>query len=84
MGLDTVELIVKIEDHFMLPIPDQVAEKFVTVRDISDYITGISNADPERKIQMEQEILLIVSDHAGIDIKHLSLDMSIINDLGLD
>jgi acyl carrier protein len=84
MGLDTVELIYKVEEHFALPIPDQEAEKMATIRNISDYIAKLSGADAKTKAQIEQEVLVIVSDHAGIDINDLQLDMSITSDLGLD
>jgi acyl carrier protein len=82
MGLDTVELIYKIEEHFKLPIPDQEAEKMVTIRDILNYLIKIANADS--KSHIEQELLMIISDHAGVDVKDLWLDMSITSDLGLD
>jgi len=84
MGLDTVELIFKVEEHFKLPITDEEAEKMVTIRSISDYIAKLSGADVVRKAQIEQEVLSIVSDHAGVDISDLWLDMSITSDLGLD
>jgi acyl carrier protein len=84
MGLDTVELIYKIENHFKLPIPDEEAERMTTIRHISDYMSKLEGADEERKAQIEEEVLLIVADHAGYDITELRLDMSITSDLGLD
>lgn len=84
MGLDTVELIFKVEDYFNLPIPDEEAGKMVCIRNISDYIATLSGADAVPKAQIEQEVLAIVSHHAGVDISDLWLDMSITNDLGLD
>jgi acyl carrier protein len=84
MGLDTVELIFKIEEHFGLQIPDQEAGQMTTIRHISDYISSHTGADSERMAQIEREVLSIVADHAGVDITELWLDMSITNDLGLD
>ena len=84
MGLDTVDLIYKIEEHFDLSIPDQEAEQMTTIRKISDYIANLLNADSERRSEIENEVLDIVSDHAGVEITKLWLDMSITNDLGLD
>jgi acyl carrier protein len=84
MGLDTVDLIYKIEKHFILPIPDQEAEKMETIRDIRNYIINLSNANSDSVIEIEKELLALISDHAGVDIKELWLDMSITNDLGLD
>lgn len=38
MGLDTVELVMAIEYHFNLAIPDPVAERLYTVGDVAEYI----------------------------------------------
>ena len=84
MGLETIELVYKIENHFLLPIPDEEAKKMYTIRDISNYIAKLSGADAERTMQIEQEVLALVSSHAGVDRADLQLDMSITNDLGLD
>ena len=84
MGLDTVELIYKIEKHFQISIPDQEAEKMVTIRNISDFISRLLNAGLEEQARVEQEVLHIVSEHSGVDIKDLWLDMLITGDLGLD
>lgn len=37
-SLDTVELIMAIEEEFDIEIPDEDAEKVVTVQDVVDYI----------------------------------------------
>ena len=37
-SLDTVELVMKLEEDFDLEIPDEDAEKIQTVRDAIDYI----------------------------------------------
>ena len=37
-SLDHVELVMKIEEEFDLNIPDDCAEKFVTVKDVLDYV----------------------------------------------
>jgi acyl carrier protein len=84
MGLDTVDLIVKIEKHFKLAIPDQKAEGMTTIRNICDYLAEVTAADAHMKTQIEQEVLGLVADHAGVDDSELWLDMSITNDLGLD
>ena len=56
----------------------------VTIRNITDFISRLLNAGPEEQARVEQEVLHIVSDHSGVDIKDLWLDMSITGDLGLD
>ncbi len=39
-SLDTVELVMDLEEHFEIEIPDEDAEKFRTVKDAVDYITA--------------------------------------------
>lgn len=38
-SLDTVELVMDLEEHFGVEIPDEDAEKLKTVKDALDYIT---------------------------------------------
>lgn len=40
MGLDTVEIILEIEEAFGIHIPDEVAGNMRTVQDMVDYVTG--------------------------------------------
>jgi acyl carrier protein len=39
-SLDTVELVMKLEEDFDIEIPDEDAEKISTVQDAIDYITS--------------------------------------------
>ncbi|MDD2999195.1 MAG: acyl carrier protein [Erysipelotrichia bacterium] len=39
-SLDTVELVMDLEEHFAIEIPDEDAEKLRTVKDAVDYITA--------------------------------------------
>ncbi|NER61820.1 acyl carrier protein [Pseudomonas sp. MAFF212428] len=41
-SLETVELIMAIEDEFALTIPEQDASKFITIKDVIDYVTKTS------------------------------------------
>ncbi len=43
-SLDTVELVMELEDEFELSIPDDDAEKIQTVGHAIDYISGNANA----------------------------------------
>lgn len=38
MGLDTVELVMAIEDEFDISIPDKDAEKLQTMSDVQEYV----------------------------------------------
>jgi len=37
-GLDTVEVVLAIEEHFKLPIPDEDADRLVTIHDFICYL----------------------------------------------
>ncbi len=39
-SLDTVELVMALEDEFEITIQDEEAKKMVTVKDVVDYIVG--------------------------------------------
>ena len=43
-SLDTVELVMALEEEFETEIPDEDAEKITTVQQATDYITQILNA----------------------------------------
>jgi hypothetical protein len=40
MGLDTVELVLAVEEEFKLEIPDAAAEKMITVGDMHAFLTA--------------------------------------------
>ena len=40
-SLDVVDLVMSIEDEFEIEIPDEEAEKFVTIKDILDYLENV-------------------------------------------
>ena len=37
-SLDTVELVMNLEDHFKIEIPEKQAEKLISVQDTADFI----------------------------------------------
>lgn len=39
-SLDTVELVMALEEHFNIEIPDEAAEKIVSVKDAIDFIVA--------------------------------------------
>jgi len=43
-SLDTVELVMALEEAFDVEIPDEAAEKITTVKDVVDYITTVNAA----------------------------------------
>ncbi|MCE2996327.1 MAG: phosphopantetheine-binding protein [Cyclobacteriaceae bacterium] len=88
MSLDTVELIVSIEDHFEIRIPDPVAEKLNTVQDIVDCVYTMIKDRPENGIldsgHIAKVVIELISDKSGIPVDQIKLEHSITNDLGMD
>ena len=84
MGLDTVELIMKIENHFGIHIPDEEAEGLVTVGLISEAVARHVAATPDQLSSILLQVRTIIADHAGLDLEEVQPEKSITSDLGLD
>jgi acyl carrier protein len=54
MGLDLVELVVRIEDAFGIAIPDKVATELTTPRKVTDYVLTQVNASDESSCLSQQ------------------------------
>jgi len=46
-SLDTVELVMALEEHFEVEIPDEDAQKILTVKDAFEYVAARSVAQSE-------------------------------------
>jgi hypothetical protein len=46
MGLDTVELIIRVEKHFEIAIPNRDAERISTVQDFADFVFTLVTLNP--------------------------------------
>lgn len=84
MGLDTVYLLMKVENHFSISIPDLEAEKIVTVQDYYDTVAKHLSAKPEEMPAIQVAINTIIADHVGLDLAEIEPYKSITSDLGLD
>jgi len=47
-SLDTVELVMALEEEFDVEIPDEDAEKIITVSDVTNYIKGKAKENSEK------------------------------------
>ncbi len=54
-SLDFVELIMQLEDHYGINVPEEDAEKLITVGDVVDYLIGYALVPKPRR---EQERIL--------------------------
>lgn len=84
MGLDTVELLMKVEEHFAISIPDPEAERIATVQDYYDTVARHLAAKPAEVSAIQGAINALIADHAGLDPTEIEPRKSITNDLGLD
>jgi acyl carrier protein len=84
MGLDTVDLIVRIETYLSISIPDRQAEKIVTVQDICAIVFKLLPTSDIDRVEIENAVKTIISDHTGLKISEMDLHKSITSDLGLD
>ncbi|SHH72945.1 acyl carrier protein [Chryseolinea serpens] len=87
MSLDTVELIINMEKHFNIAIPDQEAGQIYTVQDIVNCVYSKISARPEKAVhikEIEETVIRILSESSGIPANEIQLSHSITGDLGLD
>ena len=88
MGLDTVELIMTVEDLFEIEIPDNHAENISTVQQLADYVFEKIKTKPtyenRSKEDFEEQILRLVEDMTGVPYNEIKMSHSFTNDLGMD
>jgi len=92
MGLDSVELVISIEEAFSISIPDEKASKVVTMDDLLDLVwrtiqeTHGDLGDTEIKWDKEQvweTLRLEVSRQLGIKTEKITPEARLIADLGM-
>lgn len=83
MGLDSVEILMKVEDTFRIKIPDFEAEQIVTVGDFHNTVWRHLSANQNRK-EVEIVINHIIADMAGLNLEEVTPEKKIADDLGID
>lgn len=89
MGLDSVELVMAFEEEFGVEIPDDEAERIITVGDARDCIVGKLRARAEDPDAIDPEevwsrIKAIVVDLIGVRPEKVIPEAAFIDDLGVD
>ncbi len=90
MGLDTVELVLRVEEEFDIIIPEEVAEKIVTVGDFCEAVIKIrqqkfgSSAPENTDKDVFKKIKEIIIDQLGIEPEQVTREARIVDDLGAD
>lgn len=86
MGLDAVKLIVEVEEHFGVSVPDAQIEKTATVEEFSRLLCELIDT-PEKPIKYDDILLQlqqIVSKMFKIPIDEIVPEAHFVNDLGLN
>ncbi len=91
MGMDIVELVIRTEEEFGIDIPDEMAEKLVTVGDLADCVqvclklaTGENvwaRRSPER---VRRRVRAIVVHQQGLRRSQVVDSARFVDDLGMD
>lgn len=87
MGLDIVDLVVKIEKRFDIDIQNSDAEAMATVGAIHTTVARYlqQKGDEQYTPQQLQTIISeMIADHAGLSLGEITPEKSLTNDLGLD
>lgn len=83
MGLDSVEILQRIEKHFAIAIPDSEAEKADTVGEIFEMVMRHLSPGVDMD-KVYREVVYIIADQTGIDEDQIQPHHSFTNDLGID
>jgi acyl carrier protein len=84
MGLDIVELIMRVEEEFNIEIPDEDAEKLTTAGSIADYVAEKSGADGDTHEVIWQRVKAVLVEAYGIPPEKVHPSARLVEDLKLD
>ena len=86
MGLDLVEMVMRIEEEFETEIPDEIAVTFTTPRKVIDYVSNLPNIKVKNysREYITDQVWVIVEDEGGVDRQDFTEDSRFIEDMGID
>ena len=86
MGLDSVELLMAIENYFGIEIPDADADTFEIVGNLSDYVvhTLEDRGEPVDPEEVWEQVVRITVEQLGVRPEEVTRTASFVNDLGAD
>ncbi len=84
MGLETVELVMEIEDKFNIQISNEDASNFETIGDIFENIIKVLNIKKENEELIWEKLKKIVILQLGVKPNQVTKDARIIKDLNID
>ena len=85
MGLDTIELVLSAEQHFAVSVPDELAEKTITVEQFARllYELRVQSGRPLAYEVVLLELRQLVAEQFGIPIERVLADAEFVKDLRL-
>ena len=87
MGLETVEILIQIEEEYDISIPDEDAYLLGEVGDLALYIVNSCEQNNGVLIEIEPVIAYlkrILHEDYGVPLEQITLKSHIVKDLGLD
>lgn len=85
MGLDLVEMVLRIEEEFEIAISDEAAVTLTTPKTVIEYLMSRPEVSKKwSKDYVEISVWLIIEDEAGIERKNYNEDSRFIEDMGMD
>ena len=86
MGLETVELILAVEEHFAIEIPDADAEKLLTVGELHQFVvhTLSGMGRPCVPETVYEELKLLILEHLGVQPDEVVPQARFVQDLKAD
>ncbi len=86
MGLDTVELVMAVEDEFRIVIPNEVASKFVLVGDLHAFAVQAlrDRGDPANPAEVWGRLKRVFMDKFAFRKEQVVPEAHLVYDLGLD
>jgi acyl carrier protein len=72
MGLDAVEIVMEVEDHFGVSVPDEVASRCITVADLQRAIISllVAKGQPrstDLEVEVYRHLVNIIVDQTGMN-----------------
>ncbi len=87
MGLDTVELVMAVEEHFHIEIPDDEASKIFTVGELHTFIVNALSRAGRTDISNTaafDELRDLICNQLGVDPQIVKPEARIVKDFGID
>ena len=87
MGLDTVELVMAVEEHFGIEIPNDVASELTTVGRLLDFVVSELQRLRHQPVDtgaIFTELRDLICEQAGVTPEQVVLEASFVDDLRMD